>query len=80
MNSDREMLRVVPVQPTEAMLDRAVAFALNVSLSRDYNWSAYMRDLWARFIDEPPANDLRARALWHQQQAAECYRQIGEAP
>src|SRR3546814_1342269 len=65
------MLRVVPVQPTEAMLDRAVAFALCVSLSGSYGWTQYMRDLWARFLDEPEPADLLARARWHQRQAAE---------
>lgn len=39
---------LVPVEPTPEMLDCAVSFALNVSLSGEYNWSAYMRDVWLR--------------------------------
>lgn len=41
---------VVPVEPTPAMLDVAVSHALMVSLSGDYNWSAYMRDVWLRMV------------------------------
>lgn len=41
---------LVPVEPTAKQLDAAVAFALNVSLSSNYKWSAYMRDLWTTFI------------------------------
>lgn len=42
--------RLVPAEPTEAMLDRAVAFALNVHLSSGYGWTQYMRDLWGRLL------------------------------
>ena len=41
---------MVPVEPTPAMLDVAVSHALMVSLSGDYNWSAYMRDVWSRML------------------------------
>lgn len=41
---------VVPIEPTPAMLDVAVSHALMVSLSGDYNWSAYMRDVWLRMV------------------------------
>ena len=44
-------MKLVPTIPTDAMLDRAVAFALNVQLGGEYGWTQYMRDLWARFID-----------------------------
>jgi hypothetical protein len=44
----------VPKEPTEAMLDTAVAFALNVRISADYGWTPYMRDLWVRMIAAAP--------------------------
>ena len=47
--------RLVPVEPTAEMLDRAVAFALNVTLSGEYNWSAYMRDVWRTMLAASPA-------------------------
>lgn len=37
---------------------------------------AYVR---ADLLSMPPA-DLAARARWHQQQAAECFRKIGSGP
>jgi hypothetical protein len=40
----------VPLEPTPAMLDVAVSFALCVSISREYNWSAYMADVYRRMI------------------------------
>jgi len=39
---------LVPVEPTPEMLDVAVSFALNVTLSHENTWSAYMRDVWLR--------------------------------
>ena len=48
----------VPLEPTEAMLDVAVSFALNVSLSGEYNWSAYMRDVWQRMVKAAPAEPV----------------------
>lgn len=49
--------QMVPVEPAEEMLDRAGAFALMVKLSADYGWTAYMRDLWARFLSAAPSQD-----------------------
>ena len=46
--------RLVPVEPTVEMLDVAISHALAVSLSRDYNWSAYMRDVWLRMVEVAP--------------------------
>lgn len=45
-----EGLVVVPAEPARIVIDRAVAFALNVSLTGDYNWSAYMTDLYRRMV------------------------------
>lgn len=47
--------RLVPPEPDAKQLDAAVAFALNVSLSAEYSWSAYMRDLYLRFLKFAPA-------------------------
>jgi hypothetical protein len=44
----------VPVEPTASQLDVAVSFALNVKLCNDYNWSAYMRDVYARMLAAAP--------------------------
>lgn len=41
---------LVPIVASAAVLDRAVSFALNVSLSSEYTWSDYMRDLWAQML------------------------------
>ncbi|MGW9332755.1 hypothetical protein [Bosea sp. NPDC055594] len=41
---------LVPKEPSSAQLDRAVAFALNVSLGGEYRWADYMRDLYGRFL------------------------------
>lgn len=49
-----EGFALVPITPSDAMLDRAVAFALNVSVRSDYNWTAYMRDVWARMLSAAP--------------------------
>lgn len=46
---------LVPVEPSTGMLDVAVSHALMVSLSGDYNWSAYMRDVWQRMLAAAPA-------------------------
>jgi hypothetical protein len=53
-NMRKEGQAIVPVEPTPEMLDVAVSFALNVSLSGDYNWSAYMRDIWLRMVAAAP--------------------------
>lgn len=49
--------RLVPVEPTAEMLDVAVSHALMVSLGGDYNWSAYMRDVWGRMLAAAPSFD-----------------------
>lgn len=54
---------VVPVEPTPEMLDRAVAFALQVGLSSDYRWTDYMRDLYARFLNLPDSKPQHRRAI-----------------
>jgi hypothetical protein len=46
--------QLVPMEPTASQLDVAVSFALNVKLCNDYNWSAYMRDVYARMIAAAP--------------------------
>lgn len=46
--------RLVPVEPTPEMLDVAVSHALCVSISGDYGWSAYMRDVWSRMLTSAP--------------------------
>lgn len=45
---------LVPVEPTPSQLDVAVSFALNVRICSDYNWSAYMRDVYARMLAAAP--------------------------
>lgn len=45
---------LVPLEPTEAMLDRAVSFALCVQLSSEFGWTDYMRVLWSRMISAVP--------------------------
>ncbi len=44
----------VPVEPSDSQLDVAVSFALNVRICSDYNWSAYMRDVYARMLAAAP--------------------------
>jgi len=39
-------------EPTVAMIDSGVAFALNVSIGREYNWSAYVADKHRAMIDQ----------------------------
>lgn len=48
---------LVPVEPSDSQLDVAVSFALNVRICSDYNWSAYMRDVYARMIAAAPKPD-----------------------
>lgn len=50
------------IDPTPAMIDAGVAFALNVSLGGEYRWSDYIADLWktmdaARMREDPPKGD-----------------------
>ncbi|MET3232260.1 UNVERIFIED_ORG: hypothetical protein ABIC54_004465 [Burkholderia sp. 1263] len=47
----RDGWHLAPIEPTPAMLDTAVAFALNVAISSEYNWSAYMRDVWMNMLN-----------------------------
>lgn len=35
---------ILSAEPTEAMLDSGVAFALNVTIGGDYRWTDYVRD------------------------------------
>lgn len=42
--------------PTEQMIDAGVAFALQVTISGDYNWSAYVRDLFINMAAAAPSN------------------------
>ena len=46
--------KVVPFEPTPKMLDVAVSHALMVCISSDYNWSAYMREVWQRMYAAAP--------------------------
>ena len=45
-----EGFALVPIEPTDAQLDRAVAFALNVKLSKEYTWSKYATDFYRGMI------------------------------
>jgi hypothetical protein len=53
---------LVPIEPNGAMLDRAVAFALNVKIGGDYRWTHYIRDLWAAFLAAAPQPPEQADA------------------
>lgn len=65
--------KLVPVEPSSDMLDRAVAFALMSVLTGDYKWSQYMTDLWGRFLSAVPAAPEAAKPdNWQQ------YAQDGE--
>lgn len=54
-NKSSDECKLVPIEPTAGMLDVAVSHALMVSLSGDYNWSAYMRDVWLRMLAAAPS-------------------------
>jgi hypothetical protein len=45
-----EGFALVPVEPTPEILDRGVAFALNVTLSGDYTWSDYIADMYRHML------------------------------
>jgi hypothetical protein len=47
--------KLVPVEADDAMLDRAVAFALNVTITQGYGWTEYMRDLYRTLLAAAPA-------------------------
>lgn len=38
-------------EPTPKALDSAVAFALNVQISSEYKWTAYMTDVWGKMLN-----------------------------
>lgn len=52
-------------EPTKEMIDRGVAFALNVKLGGDYTWSRYVADLYRHMdegrakADEPQADRIQ---------------------
>lgn len=48
------VVRAELAEPSEAMLDRGVSFALNVTISGEYGWTQYMRDLWSHQIAASP--------------------------
>jgi len=45
---------IVPREPNEAMLDRAVAMALNVTIDSEYRWTDYMRHLYKTMLKGEP--------------------------
>lgn len=45
---------LVPVEPTEAMVDRFVSRALCVSVHGDGGWSKYARQQWATMLSAVP--------------------------
>lgn len=47
--------KLVPMKPTSAMLDRAVALMLNVKVSGAYGWTQYARDLWETMLAAAPS-------------------------
>jgi hypothetical protein len=52
-----EGMVLVPKNPSTSMLDSAVAFALNVKISRDYGWSKYMRDVYRAMLSAHQADE-----------------------
>lgn len=64
MNDTPPGWKLVPVEPTEAMIDRFVSRALCVSVSGDGGWSGYGRSQWSAMLaasPEPPARHLPSR-------------------
>lgn len=57
---NREAVAALPREASPAMLDSAVAFALNVSLGGDYTWSQYMADLWRQMVAAHDREALQA--------------------
>jgi hypothetical protein len=47
-------MKTLPETPTPAMIDAAVAFALNVQIHAGYGWSQYMRDLYETMVKAAP--------------------------
>lgn len=54
---DSKTHKLVPIEPTTAMLDVAVSHALMVKLSSGYNWTQYMTDVWARMVGAAMAQE-----------------------
>ena len=54
-----EGYKLVPIEPSNEMLERAVAFALNVQLSGNYGWTQYMLDLWATMLVAYQTGDVK---------------------
>lgn len=53
--------KVIPIEPTAAMLDVAVSFALNVQIGRDYNWSAHMAEVYRRMVSAAPYESVASK-------------------
>jgi len=51
-------MKLLPETPTQAMIDAAVAFALNVTVSGQNGWSHYMRDLYETMAKAAPDAEL----------------------
>lgn len=51
-------MKLLPETPTESMIDAAVAFALNVTVSGRNGWSHYMRDLYEAMAKAAPDAEL----------------------
>jgi hypothetical protein len=47
--------KLVPVEADDAMLDRAVAFALNGTITQGYGCTEWMRDLYRTLLAAAPA-------------------------
>ena len=50
-------MKLLPETPTPAMIDAAVAFALNVQVTGNNGWSHYMRDLYETMVNAAPEAD-----------------------
>lgn len=55
--------KVVPKSASVEAIDSGVAFALNVTLSNEYRWSDYMRDLYASMVKAAPDTGMVAVRL-----------------
>lgn len=51
---DETKWKLVPIEPTELMLDSAVELALLTAITKDYRWQQYMSDVWSRMIAAAP--------------------------
>lgn len=52
--------KVVQKSASVEAIDSGVAFALNVTLSNEYRWSDYMRDLYASMVKAAPDTGMVA--------------------